>query len=345
MAIRSQRRHKPTAKDVARLAGVSQTTVSFVLNDVPNVSISQETRKRVRDAAAELNYHPHVVAQNLRRRYTRTICLGISLSQNPHFWDIAQGVQDQAKSLGYTVLLGDMVPAESLDSGVFGALRRGQVDGAIWHQDPQLSDIDQVLDVIQQGYHIVTIGPLVGHTDSVQPDFAGGCLELMDYLIRLGHRRIGLIYGVNYPAAAQERLDAYYEAHRLHSLATDASLVVRCGPTQADGYAASRTLLSLRAPPTAIVAINDLLATAVLKAAYDSGVQVPGDLSVAGFDNISFSAYTCPALTTVSVDAHAVGARAAQLLIDRIHRPSAHFEHISIGARLVIRESTGQPRV
>jgi LacI family transcriptional regulator len=179
------------------------------------------------------------------------------------------------------------------------------------------------------------------NVDYVMAGYTEATKEVMSYLLSLQHRRIGMIYGVATPVLAEDRLQPYQESLQAAGLPVDQDLIARCGPTIEDGYQAALQLLKLSARPTALIAINDLLAIGALRAAADLGLSVPKDLSLVGFDGIHMADYLLPRLTTVAKDTIRVGREAVKQLLARINQPDLPRQKTSIPTRLIIRESTG----
>jgi len=166
--------------------------------------------------------------------------------------------------------------------------------------------------------------------------------ELMSYLFSLGHRRIAMIYGVGGHELANDRLLPYQVSLETAGIPFDSNLVQECGPTIRDGYEACKKLLQLETRPTAIVAINDVLAIGALRAATDLKLQIPNNLSVIGYDDIPMADFLVPRLTTVTKDAYMLGTRAFEILMARIQNPELPRQTIHHLPRLIIRESSGQ---
>jgi LacI family transcriptional regulator len=163
----------------------------------------------------------------------------------------------------------------------------------------------------------------------------------MEHLLGLGHRRIGFIYGVAVREAGLDRLQPYEAALRAAGIAVEPGLVVSCGPSVEEGYRAARELLAGSPRPTAIIAINDLLAVAAIRAAADAGLRVPADISVAGFDDVPLARYYVPRLTTVHREMDRVGGIAVGLLLERIGNPALPARMRHVPSVLQVRESTG----
>jgi len=340
--------NRPTQVDVARLAGVSRATVSYVLNGATNgrVPISEETKQRVLGAIEALGYEPDARAQALRSGNTKTIALIIPDLRNPHFCEYATGIEQAARASGYHVLLSSTALNDEYAVDIFKDLARRRIDGLILASSFILESDEAkatLAQVRKRGLPIVELSDNYG-VDAVAADYREATREVMDYLLSLGHRGIGLIYGVGGVGGhelADDRLEAYRDSLNAASLAIRLELIIECGPTIEDGYQASLKLLGLASRPTAIIAINDLLAIGALRAAVDSGLQVPKDVSFVGYDDILMANYLTPRLTTVTKDAQMLGRKAFDVLLARIQNPDLPRQQLYSHAKLIIRESTG----
>src|SRR5690349_11886712 len=273
--------NRPTQVDVAKRAGVSRATVSYVLNRVTDgrVPISEETRQRVLHAIEELGYEPDARAQALRSGSTKTIAMIIPDLRNPHFCEYATGIEQEARASGYHVLLSSTTLNDEYAVDIFKDLARRRFDGLILVSAFILESEEAqatLTRVRKRGLPIVELSDNYG-VDSVAADYREATKEVMSYLFSLGHRRIGLVYGVGGHELAEDRRQPYQESLEAAGIGFDPELVQECGPTIEDGYQASKKLLELTARPTAIIAINDLLAIGAMRAAADFGLQVPKD--------------------------------------------------------------------
>lgn len=337
--------NRPTQVDVAKLAGVSRATVSYVLNGLTEgrVPISDGTRQRVLDAIEELGYEPDARAQALRSGNTNTIALIIPDLQNPHFSEYATGIEEAARAAGYHLLLSSTTMNDEYAAEIFRDLARRRFDGLIIASSFILEseEAQAILDQVRKrGLPIVEMDENYG-VDSVYADYREATREVMSYLLSLGHRRIGLIYGVGGHQLGQDRLEPYLEALKTANISINRDIIMECGPSIEDGYQASLKLLQLVSRPTTLIAINDLLAIGVMRAAADLKLRVPDDLSVVSYDNIPIANYLVPRLTTVTKEARALGRKAFELLLVRIQNPDLPRQQVHSPARLIIRESTG----
>ncbi len=337
-----------TQSDVARRAGVSRATVSYVLNARPQsrIPITAETRQRVLAAAEELGYHPDARARSLRSGQTHVIGLVISEAYNPHFWAFVQGIDAVARERGYSLVLSVCGQERERVRDCLSILPERRVDGLILQLGVDPTVVSAELDALRlQRAPVVGLGTHIPGADHVGQDYYLGAGRLMEHLIGLGHRRIAFIHGATHPQAGAERLRAYREALAAAGLSHDEELVTYCGPRLGDGLAAAEQLLAIVPRPTAIIGLNDLMAIGALQAAGRAGLCVPGDLSVAGFDDIEVAAYLVPPLTTVRVHTEEAGQRAAELLLRRIENPGAPPQRLMLPGELVVRGSTGPASV
>jgi LacI family transcriptional regulator len=334
---------KPTQRDVAQLAGVSRTTVSFVLsgNNPNGVLISEETRQRVLAAVDQLGYVVNAGAQALRSGDTKTIGVMIPIYENPFFWEILKGISREANESGYKVLLANSAIGAEQDSQTVSELAEQRVDGLIF----MITFRSLPEQTMQQLRHstrpIVEMSSTLSEFDHVHQGYGEGTSALMQYLFSLGHRRIGFIYGVDKPEKGLDRVNAYRQTLTDANITFDENLICKCGPTLEDSYQATYKFLQQTNPPTALVTINDLIGMATIRAATDLGFKVPDDISVAGFDNIPFSSFSVPRLTTIATEPEENGRAAVRLLLKRLKEPNRSREVITARWKLIVRESTG----
>ncbi|MBX3010395.1 MAG: LacI family DNA-binding transcriptional regulator [Caldilineaceae bacterium] len=344
---------RPTQADVARLAGVSRATVSYVVNgvDTGRVTLTAETRQRVLAAIQQLGYQPDARAQALRSGgIAKTIGLLLPDLHNPYYWKVAAGVEREAQQAGFDLALYSTALNAEREAHTLQALLQRRIDGLILHLTFPQSARTLLEAFTQRGNPVVILHELLpdfqaalAKLDTVvlKPSYRESAHQLMHHLFSLGHRRIGFLYGVATPAIDSGRLLAYQEALQAMGIAVEDRLIARCGITLADGYQATQRLLQQQPRPTAIVAINDLLAIGALRAIVECGLRVPTDVSLTGFDDIEMAAYLNPPLTTVQYDAIAVGRAAVKLILQRLDEPMRPVQVCYLPTRLLIRQSTG----
>jgi LacI family transcriptional regulator len=334
---------RPTQKDVARLAGVSRSTVSYVLNDQTQlkIPISDETRQKVMQAIAELGYEPDERAQSLIRGNSKTVGVIIPVLDNPYFWQMFSGISDELQDAGYSLHLSRHPLDAQQESNTIRELMRRRVDGfillaAVKYLLPRLID-----DLRKADLPVVEITAAKAEFDHVIHDYSNGTHALMAHLLELGHRRIGFIYGVAQKVEGFDRLLTYRQILEEAGISSNDAFEMHCGDKLEDAYQAAYALLSRQDRPTALLVINDMLAIAVIRAANDLGLGIPKDLSIAGFDDIPFSSYISPRLTTVSGKAEESGRDAVRLLLRRFADPDLPQQVTTANVELIVRESTG----
>ncbi len=339
---------RSTAQDVANLAGVSRTTVSFVLNEVAGMRIGDDTRQRVFDAAHQLDYHPDATARRMVKG--RTSIIGFVLRQTPdqvysdRFLPQALiGLSIAASSQGYHVLIEPAPP--DVDTGAYIRLiRERHVDGIVL-SGPRFDDRDILRTHAKHG-PVVLMGQLPD-TDLpfVDVDNVGGAALATHHLIKLGHRRIAFISNAA-PAytASAERLAGYRQALESVNIPFDESLVRYGNFTPASGEKAMADLLQLTPLPTAVFVASDTVAIGALKVIRNAALTVPRDIALVGFDDIPLSEFIEPALTTVRLPAYGLGWGAAELLIRLINHDVIRQPAVLLETELVVRQSSGAQR-
>ncbi|MCW2759722.1 MAG: transcriptional regulator, LacI family [Nocardioidaceae bacterium] len=331
---------RPTINDVASAAGVSKGAVSFALNDRPGVA--PETRRRILEVAEQLGWTPSPRARALS--VSKALAVGLVVARPPEifradafFPAFISGLETVLSEHGHALLL---MVAEHDDDATYRRLAaEGRVDG-VFVTDLRVDDPRPAL-LEELGMPSVVVGPPLGDdgtTAALGVDDAPGIRAAVEHLVELGHTRIAHVAGPQSMVHGRSRRTAW--AGALADAGLPEGTCVEADFSAESGAAATRTLLDLPEPPTAIVYANDLMAMAGLSLAVARGVSVPGDLSVTGFDDIEISAHLQPSLTTVNTDVVAWGRAAATRLLELIR--SAEPTPVDLPpARLVLRGSTG----
>jgi LacI family transcriptional regulator len=329
-----------TIHDVSKAAGVSIKTVSRVLNSEPNVR--SETRARVLKLVEELNYHPSLSARSLAGRSSNLIGL---IYQNPsanYIMDLQKGALERCHTRGYRLLVH---PCEGRDLSsvrdLAGLVLESHLDGVVLA--PPLSDSREVLAELEKHrIRFVRIAPTVDHDhySCVLMNDVAAAREMTEYLIALGHERIGFINGPSGHPVTEQRFLGYTLALRAHGLDVDPQLIDRGEFTFDSGLAAARRLLSRATRPTAVFASNDDMAAGTIMAAHEMGLSIPTSLSVAGFDDSYVSQVIWPRLTTVHQPTYELAHQAADMLFRSLGEEEP-AKSVEIPYRMVCRESTG----
>jgi DNA-binding LacI/PurR family transcriptional regulator len=335
---------RPTIHDVAERAGVSKSLVSLVMRNAPQVSPAR--RRAVLDAARVLGYRPNSVARSLVEGSTHTIGVIVSDLRNPWYVDILDAFRRVLYSDGLRVLIGGGELDQRLDHTVVEAFLDLRVEAlcvvGTLPYDKVLADAMTAIPAVVASSHSYELP----NVDSVVDDDVHGMRLAVQHLSSLGHQRIAHIGGGS-GGVAQERWKGYEEAMREHGLQAHIR-IERCQLDEQTGYAAAHRLLDADERPTAIVAVNDMACLGAVSAAADLGVDVPGELSVVGYDNTTLASTSHLSLTSVDPRNPEIGELAARRLLARL-RPedgdgNAPGFRDRISPRLVVRRSTERPR-
>lgn len=333
---------KITIKDVAAEAGVSFGTVSRVINN--DIHVKPETRERVLKAMERLGFVANRQARSLAGGKTHFIGLLVPDLGTGYIGEIIRGIDAELTLQGLDLVLYTTHRTASKEAAYVANLAKGMVDGLLLVLPRNPADYIGVLT--QRKFPFVLIDhqgtgkdcPAVGATN-----WQGG-YDATEYLIKLGHRRIGFITGWMDLGCAQDRLAGYRAALRTYHIPEDPDLIYEGTFFQPDGYTGAMKFLDLPNPPTAIFASNDVMAMGVMDAVRMRGLRVPEDVSVLGFDDIPQASLVRPALTTVQQPLENMGRVAAQMLLDLIDQPDRKVGRIELSTKLVIRESCQPPR-
>jgi LacI family transcriptional regulator len=334
----------PTLEEVAKLAGVSRSTVSRVINDEPNVRA--ETRDRVRQAIRKSGYRPHAVARSLVTNRTQIIGMLIpetvtTLFTDPFFPLLLRGATEACNAHHYQLML-SLFTSRSAEQDMYQrVLGNGYLDGAIVAS--AAADDPLIPSLLHDRIQLVSVGR---YTDERVPyvdvDNVGGGRMAVEHLIRLGHRRIAVITGRLDMTHARDRLSGYKQALQTHRISFDESLVAEGDYSENSGRTAMRQLLE--AKPSAVFVSSDSMAIGALKALHEVGLSVPEDMALVGFDNIPLAAVMQPPLTTIRQPIERLGALAVDVLISMLQGPpdpGASAQRIVLPTELVIRQSCG----
>ena len=342
-----------TLRDVAVRAGVHPATASRALNPETRILVSEETARRVLDAAEALGYSPNPVARSLRTRRSHTVGVLIPDLNNPLFPPMVRGLEDRLAAAGYVALIGNTDSDDKRERMVFDQMRARRVDGLVLAtarlRHPLLAEASRaeipvvLINRLAQDYSF----------PSVTVDNERGVRMAVSHLAGLGHRRIAHIAGPQEMSTGLSRYRGFVTAMESSGLQVDSDLVVFAKAfTVEEGLRCSRLLLERgggqpgrpgRADCTAIAAGNDMLAVGCYAALDEYGLSCPEDISVVGFNDMPFIDRLRPPMTTIRFPHYQVGTEAAQLLLERIAEHSAPVKILYLAPELVIRGSTARP--
>lgn len=329
-----------TIQEVAEFAGVSTKTVSRVLNHEPYVK--EGTRKKVEDAIHQLGFVASISARRLASGQSFTIGLIFHNASWHYIEHVQKGVMETAQQNGYSTLLH---PCDITDKnharGIMNLVQQKNVDGFIF--TPPSDNAKELIQELQNiHFPFVRLTPM--DRESPLPYVSAtdkqGAFDMTMYLSQLGHKRVGYIIGPQEQKAAHDRFEGYQDALRDAGIPFDQSIVFQGDDHFEAGYAAAVKMASRQAPPTAIFCNNDEMAAGAVSAIFEAGLNVPEDISVAGFDNIPLSRQIWPPLTTVEQPIFEIAEKATKHLIALIHDEEVECIHCYIPTKLIIRKST-----
>lgn len=332
---------RPTIKEVSKLAGVSFKTVSRVLNREKHVA--DDTRRRVEDVVAQLNFRPSAAARVLAGAKSHQVALLFDNASPHYIFHLRAGAQDRCLELGYRLLL---QPCDSAAGDIVrqieGLIDETHLDGLIL--SPPVTEATHLLDALERrGVPYVRISPGCRPDTSfaaAMDDVAASC-EITEHLIGLGHRRIGVIGGPANHSSAGERLQGFRHALAAADIAFRPDLARTGDYSFGSGRTAAAELLDLPERPTAIVACNDDMAAGAIAVAHERGVAVPGDLSIVGFDDSELAKAVWPPLTTICQPVRDLAYAATDLLL----APDGDARQVTLDYSVVVRASTAPPRI
>lgn len=323
--------------DVASRAGVSTSTVSHVLNGTRKVS--PVTVQAVQRAIEELGYIPNTLARSLARSSTSTIGVAISALSNHYFSETVHAIETECAKHGYMMLFVDTHDDPEQELRVVTALHHRRVDGMVLAP----SNGSKALDYLRANQiPTVLVDRMMSEQfDQVGVDNAQPTQALIAHLIAHGHRRIGFIAGREGFSTTDERVAGYRAALQAAGLAFDPQLLVNGGSNTQPARQATAQLLGLAAPPTAIMAGNNLMTLGAMHALRDAHIAVPGQMALVGFDDFDWADFFVPRLTLIAQPVQALGARAVDLLLQRMARPDAPTQSVRLAPTLRLRHSCG----
>lgn len=329
-----------TIKDVARLAGVSMSTVSAALNNGPGVS--ENTRFRIIAVAEKLHYEPNILARGLVTKRSHTIGLVISDIANPFFTKIVRGIEDVAYKNNFNLILCNTDENVEKERMYLRVLYGKRVDGLIITVTEGSGE--DIKEMLRENIPIVLLDRKLNgiRTDSVVVDNIEGSYQAVSYLISLGHERIGIISGPKGIISGRDRLEGYLKALRDHDLKVDEELTKEGDFKENGGYDKTCEFVEMTNPPTAMFVANNQMVLGALRALRERKIGVPDKMAVIGFDDMDWAPLTYSPLTTVSQPTYVLGTSAAELLTKRINgKAPSKPQEIVLKPKLIIRESCG----
>ena len=328
-----------TLAEIAQAAGVSVSTVSRALSN-GNYPLKEETRRRILELAEGMGYKPNLVARSLQSNRSLLVGVVVDRMQSPFAAATVQGIQDGLREEGYSISIAYSNRDQELAREAVNSFISHQVDGIIilnaWlhnYNDPILSLSD---------LPFVFVNRLFGSCicNCVGPGDRIGAQLATQHLVDLGHRRIGYINGIQDWFEAQNRLTGFLDILEQHDLPVDEALIQQGDWGVDSGYQATQKLLALKDKPTAIFAANDIMALGAIYAIQESGLEIPRDIAIVGYDDRDFAAWIRPSLTTIRMPSYEMGQAAARLLLEQFLGEQLE-DATQIPGKLIIRHSCG----
>ena len=336
-----------TISDIARLAGVSRATVSGVLNNSPLVSA--KTKKRVLEIIEKHNYKPNEIARALTLKQTGILGLIVKDITNPLYGKIAIGVEEACSENGYNVIIGNSQQQWELEVSKVSLLKRRRVDGLVIFPIQKGVDLSHIWELKKEDYPFALLAEVPGiEADLIRADDEKGAFEATQHLIHQGRKCIAYISGPDTALANDRRMRGYQQALATYDIVPKDELVLNGGWRLEDGYRAGKKMVQQHQKcPDGVFCYNDQVATGFIRAMVESGLNIPENVAVVGFDDAGVSAYLETALTTVEQPARKIGRMAAEILLKRIADKNSKssvktpIQKVLLPTRLIVRESCG----
>ncbi|GAB6099740.1 maltose operon transcriptional repressor MalR [Halanaerocella petrolearia] len=335
----------PTIKDVAQKAGVSPSTVSRVINNHPR--ISQDTRDKVLESMDDIGYHPNVIAQNLVNQQTNTLGLVMPYSTeeafaDPFYAEVLRGIGSMAQKNGYSLLLITSDEEKGELEAVLRAVKGKQIDGLLLLRAKKDDQVIKKLDEMNFPFVIVGRPEKEDNYYWVNNNNIQSSKELVEYMIELGHNKIGVFIGSEEYIVDRDRLEGYKLALQEQGIDYNQDYVVQIeGGNKSSAYQATKKILESHPELTAIYGIDDRIAYGAIKAIKELDLEIPQDISVVGFNNNPLSELISPPLTTVDINTYQLGNQATKLLIEVINEEITDYYNSIVPTDMIIRDSCG----
>ncbi|ENM5737926.1 substrate-binding domain-containing protein [Vibrio mimicus] len=327
-----------TMKDIARLAGVSTSTVSHVINK--SRFVSDEIAERVNNAAQQLNYAPSALARSLKMNRTQTIGMLVTTSTNPFFGEVVKGVERSCYHKGYNLILCNTEGDNQRMKASINTLLQKRVDGLLLMcstlEGERLDVFDRYPDI---PVVVMDWGPILFASDKIQDNSLQGGYMAAKHLIECGHKEIGCITGPLIRHQAQMRYEGYKRALAEAGLGIHPDWIIESDFECEGGYNAFEKLCERGKLPSALFVCNDMMTMGVIQAANQRGLRVPDDISLIGYDDVHIAKFMSPALTTIHQPKYRLGKAAIDTLLYRLENPDTTAQVVQLEPTLVVRSS------
>lgn len=335
-----------TIKDIARILNISKSTVSRALRD--SYDVNPETRKRVMELVKELNFEPNITARSLRERRTFSIGVIIPSFQIPFYSVAIGGIQEVLSASGYNVMVSQTNESYDTEVGIVNSFLKSRVDGLLISPSKHTNKYDHIKEFINRGLPVVMFNRIVNDLEvpTVTVNDKQSAYEATRYLIRTGCNNIAHISGPKALLLCKQRKEGYLECLRDHDLSVREEWIFDSDFSIESGIRAAEEIIKLGAMPDAVFCICDSVAIGAMMTFKKRGIRIPEEISVMGFTNDAFAAFTEPSLTTVSQPVTEIGQKAAELMLLQLTRGFSKWDkkNIVLATSIVVRESTKKPK-
>jgi len=329
-----------TIKDIAKMLGISKSTVSRALSE--HNDVNPETRRKIMEVARQLNYQPNAIALNLKQQRTNTIGVIIPETVNRFFAKAIGGIQRVANIAGYNVMICQSDESFLMEQKNLRSLLMARVDGILISVSVETDRTEHLEDILQKDIPVVFFDRILEElktaqvfTDNYEISFAA-----VEHLISEGCRRIAIVAGPQNLYNSRNRLQGYLDALKKFNLPVNEEYIITTKFRGNNTEAITRQLLGLAERPDAIFAINDYAAVEMIHFIKKTGLRIPQDVAILGFNNDHIGKYVEPSLSTIDLSAYNMGVAAAEILVHRIKDPAHPLEKRLIKSELIIRDST-----
>lgn len=333
-------------EDIAKLAKVSKATVSLALNNSKLVNV--DTRKRVIEIAKELGYTPNAIARGLVKQKSATIGLIVPDIESAYYGKLVKCIDESLRDAGYNLVLAISNDKPEIEAKIVHNLVSERVEGILIAPVNQYNgELDYIRQLDKHGIPFIFVSSHYDGVDKpyVMVDLEEGTYKLVKYLLDLGHRKIVFLTGSPKVPTTAYRISGYRKAFLEKKLEVDEAGLIECKRLDYEQACdAAKELLKNKSEIDAVITINDMMALGVINTFRNSGVEVPNEISVAGYDNVIFSIVSAIPMTTVSQDIRKMSRLAVEMMIDKLGNPESKKENVLIKPDLVIRDSTGGVR-
>ncbi len=291
-------------------------TVSRVINNEKYVN--DDLRQQILQVISEMGYQPDAIARGLRTKSTNVISLVIPDINNPYFPEVARGVQSVADEYEYVVILCNTDRVVKREQKFVNILNQQRVEGIIINPSGSTRGEMDLLNRLNIPVVLISSQDILPDFDIVMVDNIQGSMLAIDHLVNLGHRRIGLVGGSREVSSGEQRYKGYLQAHTKYGISVENDLITEGSFDHNGGYECMKKLLALKNHPTAVFAANDIMAIGAVSAIFESGLKIPDDISIIGFDDIAYARMMYPKLTTISQPKFEMGVIATKMLFERV---------------------------